>query len=463
LYFHLIAVQSISGRLRSASDLEDRGIIDRNQRNLLKDIIISDTQDVDLQKALDQYEVSGDTSGLEHLIIDGQLLQRHHSNTFDLLDDLDLDFLNVTGVDDAKQLQAGDGIGELDFNDQALSDHIRDAMNDPGPTAPLATFACHPGAALLSRTNSSKGSNNVSVEEMQRLRADSIQMFSSLAHGTNSTALAQTTYENWVVGSETSPGSGAESNDKGNKASTEKKSRRKSLNALQKEKEAGDRKKDREFKKAQKEQEREIKRKQKEQEKCERDKHEEHLREGRRMMKEEKAKAKLTKEQELEQKRHRRVLEKMERDREKREKIESVQSIIQCRETQRTAIVAPQSSQLALAARQQSATEEMEGVREETPSGLGIPRSASDPNISHRIDQDGLLTVDAPEGWVGAYSPESRRIRINRFLSKRNHRVWTKTVKYDVRKNFADSRLRVKGRFVKKEDEELMRDLMSLT
>ena len=33
--------------------------------------------------------------------------------------------------------------------------------------------------------------------------------------------------------------------------------------------------------------------------------------------------------------------------------------------------------------------------------------------------------------------------------------------KYDVRKNFADSRMRVKGRFVKKEDEDLLRELVS--
>lgn len=50
-------------------------------------------------------------------------------------------------------------------------------------------------------------------------------------------------------------------------------------------------------------------------------------------------------------------------------------------------------------------------------------------------------------GYVGAYSPEQRRKRIEKFLEKRNRRVWTKKVKYDVRKNFADSRLRVKVRF----------------
>ena len=61
---------------------------------------------------------------------------------------------------------------------------------------------------------------------------------------------------------------------------------------------------------------------------------------------------------------------------------------------------------------------------------------------------------------VGAYTAEERQRRIERFLAKRSHRVWTKKVKYDVRKNFADSRVRVKGRFVRKEDEEfLMKEL----
>ncbi len=74
----------------------------------------------------------------------------------------------------------------------------------------------------------------------------------------------------------------------------------------------------------------------------------------------------------------------------------------------------------------------------------------------------GERPLGAPPGNVGAYSPESRKTRIAKFLDKRQHRIWKKRVKYDVRKNFADSRLRVKGRFVKKEDEELLRDLMNM-
>lgn len=76
-------------------------------------------------------------------------------------------------------------------------------------------------------------------------------------------------------------------------------------------------------------------------------------------------------------------------------------------------------------------------------------------------NEDGTY-VKMPPDYIGAYSPQSRRARIERFLEKRSRRVWTKKVKYDVRKNFADSRLRVKGRFVKKEDEELMRELLTI-
>ena len=75
--------------------------------------------------------------------------------------------------------------------------------------------------------------------------------------------------------------------------------------------------------------------------------------------------------------------------------------------------------------------------KEEYQPGSGRPRSMSDPNLRSSYDVHGLLQVERPDGWIGAYSPESRKVRIARFMEKRNHRVWTKTVKYDVRKNFA--------------------------
>lgn len=57
---------------------------------------------------------------------------------------------------------------------------------------------------------------------------------------------------------------------------------------------------------------------------------------------------------------------------------------------------------------------------------------------------------------IGAYSPRSRRRRIESFLEKRDQRVWTKRTRYDVRKNFANSRMRVHGRFITKEDEAML-------
>ncbi|KAF4035048.1 CCT motif-containing protein [Phytophthora infestans] len=95
-----------------------------------------------------------------------------------------------------------------------------------------------------------------------------------------------------------------------------------------------------------------------------------------------------------------------------------------------------------------------------TSRPIGIPGSAGAARPFMGVDKgkDGQK-----QNFVGAYSPDSRRKRIEKFLDKRQKRVWRKEVKYDVRKNFADSRLRVKGRFVKKEDEQLLRELLSFT
>ncbi|KAL7579299.1 hypothetical protein ACA910_013978 [Epithemia clementina (nom. ined.)] len=114
--------------------------------------------------------------------------------------------------------------------------------------------------------------------------------------------------------------------------------------------------------------------------------------------------------------------------------------------------------------RKSSQQQQHDDDSDEHVTGCGRPRSPSDPSyFKTSKDSHGLMKVERPDGWVGAYSPESRKARLERFMEKRKHRVWTQGVKYDVRKNFAESRLRVKGRFVKKEDELMMRELMSIT
>ena len=83
----------------------------------------------------------------------------------------------------------------------------------------------------------------------------------------------------------------------------------------------------------------------------------------------------------------------------------------------------------------------------------------------------GLRRIDTAETLTDAAHPwsfdrpslgEARKRRVARFHGKRARRVWTKRVKYDVRKNFAETRLRVKGRFVKKEEEDLLKDLVGV-
>eukprot|EP00742_Colponemidia_sp_Colp-10_P000958 GILJ01001040.1.p1 GENE.GILJ01001040.1~~GILJ01001040.1.p1 ORF type:complete len:426 (+),score=54.12 GILJ01001040.1:179-1279(+) len=57
---------------------------------------------------------------------------------------------------------------------------------------------------------------------------------------------------------------------------------------------------------------------------------------------------------------------------------------------------------------------------------------------------------------IGAYTIEERRARIQKHLEKRKRRIWDKKVSYDCRKKVADSRLRIKGRFVRKEEAALI-------
>jgi len=53
-------------------------------------------------------------------------------------------------------------------------------------------------------------------------------------------------------------------------------------------------------------------------------------------------------------------------------------------------------------------------------------------------------------GRIGIYTPLERAAIITKFNKKRGRRVWNKKIRYNCRKNLADRRMRVKGRFVKR-------------
>jgi hypothetical protein len=52
---------------------------------------------------------------------------------------------------------------------------------------------------------------------------------------------------------------------------------------------------------------------------------------------------------------------------------------------------------------------------------------------------------------IGTLTIEERKAKIEKYLEKKKRRTWNKRVNYDCRKKVADNRLRIKGRFVTKD------------
>lgn len=72
------------------------------------------------------------------------------------------------------------------------------------------------------------------------------------------------------------------------------------------------------------------------------------------------------------------------------------------------------------------------------------------------IEEHGLLfpysfNINDPDYMIGSYSIPDRRQRIKKYIEKKRKRTYTKRVNYDCRKRVAEKRVRIKGRFVTKE------------
>lgn len=93
-----------------------------------------------------------------------------------------------------------------------------------------------------------------------------------------------------------------------------------------------------------------------------------------------------------------------------------------------------------------------------TTSGVSRPHSSAPGGARAAGGGSSTLPVSTAPFHAG-----TRRATLERFYAKRLTRVWKKKVKYGVRKDFADQRMRVRGRFVRKEDEEMLREVVQLT
>ncbi|XP_041993749.1 uncharacterized protein LOC121744316 [Salvia splendens] len=80
------------------------------------------------------------------------------------------------------------------------------------------------------------------------------------------------------------------------------------------------------------------------------------------------------------------------------------------------------------------------------------------PLLAQNWGKDATMVEESEQVKVGRYSAEERKDRIVRYLKKRNQRNFNKTIKYACRKTLADKRVRVRGRFAKNNEAEILMD-----
>lgn len=85
-----------------------------------------------------------------------------------------------------------------------------------------------------------------------------------------------------------------------------------------------------------------------------------------------------------------------------------------------------------------------------TQSGL-IPHSFDNSFVAPFLAVTSQFPPSLP-GRIGAYTKEERQVIIAKFRAKKQRRIWRKQIKYDCRKRLADTRPRVKGRFVSRKE-----------
>lgn len=96
----------------------------------------------------------------------------------------------------------------------------------------------------------------------------------------------------------------------------------------------------------------------------------------------------------------------------------------------------------------------LSSVKVETPGSVG--------SLNDQAQKIQKVKKKDDQIRIGIYTLDERKKKIEKFLHQRHKRVWQKKIKYNVRKDFADSRLRVKGRFVRKEDEDQLKDIVKM-